>query len=245
MNPSRSREFWNGARDSLPVIIGAVPFGIIFGVLAINAGLSAAATLGMSLLVFAGSAQFVAAGLIGQGSALLIIVFTTLIVNLRHALYAASLGPYLSGKPQRWLLPLGFWLTDETYAVVVQRYGKADQSPFKHWYHLGSSIAMYLNWQICTVVGIVSGTRLEGMGSWGLEFALAVTFIGIVVPMLRSIPMLACALVAGSVAVLLRDWPHQIGLMLGSLSGIVFALIVQRIPLTKRKTGVGDQGASV
>jgi 4-azaleucine resistance transporter AzlC len=233
-----------GARDSLPVIVGAVPFGIIFGVLAISAGLSPAATLGMSLLVFAGSAQFVAAGLIGQSSALLIIVFTTLVVNLRHALYAASLGPYLAGKPQRWLLPLGFWLTDETYAVVIKRYVKADQSPFKHWYHLGSSIAMYLNWQICTIVGLVAGTRLQDMESWGLEFALAVTFIGIVVPMLRSVPMLACALAAGSLAVLLRDLPHQSGLMLGSLGGIVFALIIQRLPLKKRKAGINDQEAS-
>ncbi len=140
--PNASSEFWSGARDTIPVVVGAIPFGIIFGALAINAGLSVAATLGMSLFVFAGSSQFVAAGLVAQGAGILVIVLTTFVVNLRHALYSASLGPFLSRLPQRWLLPLGFWLTDETYAVVVQRYARRDDSPFKHWYHLGSSVAM-------------------------------------------------------------------------------------------------------
>ncbi|MBX2884696.1 MAG: AzlC family ABC transporter permease [Granulosicoccus sp.] len=229
MTSTRTREFWNGARDSLPVIIGSIPFGVIFGALAINAGLSVAATLGMSLIVFAGSAQFVAAGLIAQGAGLIVIVFTTFVVNLRHALYAASLGPYLKGKPQRWLLPLGFWLTDETYAVVVQRYANADQSVNKHWYHLGSSVAMYVNWQICTVAGLLAGAQLQGMTDWGLEFAMVVTFIGIIVPMLTTIPMISCALIAGLCAMLLRDLPHQIGLMLGSLAGITLAMLLARM----------------
>ena len=220
-------EFWSGARDTIPVIVGAVPFGIVFGVLAINAGLSVAATLGMSLLVFAGSSQFVAAGLVAQGAGVFVIVLTTFVVNLRHALYSASLGPHLSKLGQRWLLPLGFWLTDETYAVVVQRYARNDGSPHKHWYHLGSSVAMYSNWQLCTLIGIVAGTQLQGMAAWGLEFAMVVTFIGIVVPLLRSVPMVLCAVVAGAVALLLRDWPNQLGLMLGALAGIGAALLAE------------------
>lgn len=224
-NPSS--EFWSGARDTIPVVVGAIPFGIIFGALAINAGLSVAATLGMSLFVFAGSSQFVAVGLVAQGAGILVIVVTTFVVNLRHALYSASLGPYLSTLPQRWLLPLGFWLTDETYAVVIQRYARRDDSLHKHWYHLGSSVAMYSNWLLCTVVGIVAGTQLQGMADWGLEFAMIVTFIGIVVPLLREVPMLLCAVVAGAVSFLLREWPNQIGLMLGALAGIAAAMLVE------------------
>ena len=209
------------------MVVGAIPFGIIFGALAINAGLSVAATLGMSLFVFAGSSQFVAVGLVAQGAGILVIVVTTFVVNLRHALYSASLGPYLSTLPQRWLLPLGFWLTDETYAVVIQRYARRDDSLHKHWYHLGSSVAMYSNWLLCTVVGIVAGTQLQGMADWGLEFAMIVTFIGIVVPLLREVPMLLCAVVAGAVSFLLREWPNQIGLMLGALAGIAAAMLVE------------------
>lgn len=218
-----------GARDTIPVIVGAIPFGIIFGALAINAGLSVAATIGMSLFVFAGSSQFVAAGLVAQGAGILVIVATTFVVNLRHALYSASLGPYLSKLSHRWLLPLGFWLTDETYAVVIQRYARDDDSPNRHWYHLGSSVAMYSNWLLCTVVGIAAGTQLKGMADWGLEFAMVVTFIGIVVPLLKNMPMILCAVVSGVVAVLLREMPSQLGLMLGALAGIAIAMVVDAV----------------
>lgn len=229
MHSERSTEFWSGVRDTVPVIVGAIPFGIIFGALAVDAGLSAYATMGMSLLVFAGSSQFVAAGLVGQGAGMLVIVLTTFVVNLRHALYSASLGPFLSRKSQRWLLPLGFWLTDETYAVVVRRYARADKSPYMHWYHLGSSVSMYVNWQLCTLIGVVAGTQLQGMADWGLEFAMVVTFIGIVVPLLINLPTLFCAVSAGAVAVLLRDLPHQLGLISGAVIGISAAMLLDAL----------------
>jgi len=89
---------------------------------------------------------------------------------------------------------------------------------------------MYVNWQFCTVIGMVAGAQMQGMADWGLEFAMVVTFIGIVVPLLRTCPMLLCALVAGIAALLLRDLPHQIGLMLGSLLGIGVAMIVSPKP---------------
>jgi len=223
--PSAATEFWRGAQATLPMIVGAIPFGILFGALAVNAGLSIAAIMGFSLIVFAGSSQFVAAGLVSQGASVAIIVLTTFIVNLRHALYSASLGPYLKHLPQRWLVPLGFWLTDETFAAVIGRFRAAETeaggAPNMHWFQLGSSVVMYLNWQVCTIIGIVTGTRLEAMSEWGLEFAMVVTFIGIVVPLIRRWPMLVCAVVAGGMALLLRDLPHQLGLIVASLVAIV------------------------
>ena len=119
---SPREEFWGGVKATLPMIVGAIPFGILFGALAINAGISLAATLGISLFVFAGSAQFVATGLVAAGTGLGVIVLTTLFVNLRHALYAVSIGPYVKYLPQRWLIPLGFWLTDETTHELVLRF---------------------------------------------------------------------------------------------------------------------------
>ena len=221
---SRKEEFWRGIRATVPMIIGAIPFGILFGALAINAGLSVAATLGFSAIVFAGSAQFVAAGLVAAGTGIGVIVLTTFFVNLRHALYAVSIGPYIKHLPQRWMLPLAFWLTDETFAAVIARYREseheADGGPHKHWFQLGSSIAMYSNWQLCTVIGLVAGTRLEGMREWGLEIAIVVTFIGIVVPLIHRMPMLVCAIVAGGCALVFRELPHQLGLIVASVIGI-------------------------
>lgn len=215
----------NGIRDTVPLIVGAIPFGILFGALANAAGLSILATLGLSLFVFAGSAQFICATLVSQGASLGIIVLTTFVVNLRHALYSASLGPYLRHLTWRWQMPLGFWLTDETYAIVIKRYQDTDGSNCKHWYFFGSALAMYVNWQICTVIGIVTGQALTGMKDWGLEFAMVVTFIGIVVPLVTSLPMLICAVVAGVVGVLARDLPNHSGLIVASLAAIAAGLL--------------------
>ena len=115
---SRQSEFWKGARDTLPLIIGAIPFGIIFGTLSAKAGLSPAGTVGMSMFVFAGSAQFIAMGLVGAGTAWPMIVLTTFVVNFRHLLYTATLLEDLKRLPRRWQVLLTFGLTDETFAVI-------------------------------------------------------------------------------------------------------------------------------
>ena len=128
----------------------------------------------------------------------------------------------------RWLIPLGFWLTDETYAVVITRYQQRDGSPHKHWYYFGSALAMYGNWQLCTLIGIFAGNQLQGLAEWGLEFAMVVTFIGIVVPMLVSRPMLVCALVSGATALVARGLPNQLGLILAAVAGILAGIVLER-----------------
>lgn len=222
-------ECFAGMRAILPLVVGTTPFGLLFGALAISVGLSWWATMGLSLIVFAGSSQFVAAGLVGQGASIGIIVMTTFVVNLRHALYAASLGPYLRHLSHRWLVPLAFVLTDEAYAAVIYRFEQADASPNKHWFYLGGALLMYMNWQFWTVVGIVAGQRLQSVGDLGLEFAMVVTFIGIVVPLIRQWPMLVCAAVAGVTALLFHSLPHQLGLILAALCGIGSGCIAQYI----------------
>lgn len=217
---TRLHEFLNGIKDTLPMVVGAFPFGLIFGVVGVNAGLSPLAVAGLSLFVFAGSAQFIGVGLVAQAVPLPFIVLTTFIVNLRHMLYAASLAPYIKHLDQKWLLPLAFWLTDETYAIVIRRYPQADSSPHKHWYHLGSSVIMYGHWQFATILGIVAGTQLEGLTSLGLDFAMVVTFLGIVIPLIVNRPMLICAVAAGIVAVLTNDMPNKSGLMVAAFTGI-------------------------
>lgn len=226
---TRRGEFRAGAQDTLPLIVGAIPFGIIFGAVAVTNGLSPLAALGMSLFVYAGSAQFIAAGLIAQGAGAAIIILTTFVVNLRHALYGASLAPYARHLSQRWLLPLGFWLTDESYAVVIRRYQHAGESPYGHWYFLGSTVAMYTNWQICTVIGIVAGQELEGLAGLGLDFAMVVTFTGIIMPLIINRPMLVCALTAGVVGVLTAGVPHKLGLIITAVVAIAAGMLAESL----------------
>ncbi|MCF8045794.1 MAG: AzlC family ABC transporter permease, partial [Desulfarculaceae bacterium] len=122
MTSEHGREFLKGARDTIPLILGAIPFGIIFGTLASGTDLSFGAAMAMSLFVFAGSAQFIAIGLVNQGTAWLVIVLTTFVVNLRHLLYGAALVPYYRKLSQGWKVLLSFGLTDETFAVSCMRY---------------------------------------------------------------------------------------------------------------------------
>ena len=224
--PTRQAEFWAGFRDTFPLVVGASPFAVIFGALAVSSqGTSTA--LAMSAFVFAGSAQFIAITLMTAGASSAVIILTTFVVNLRHALYSATLGPHVKHLPQRWLIPLGFWLTDESFVIVVSRYNRADDSPYKHWYFLGSEIFMYTNWVFWTCVGAIAGERIKNPQNWGLDFALIVTFIGMVIPYLKNRPMQLAVLVAAISAVLTNGLPNKLGLVITSLLGILAGYLAE------------------
>jgi 4-azaleucine resistance transporter AzlC len=184
--------------------------------------------MAMSLFVFAGSAQFIATGLIAAGAGTGTIVLTTLIVNLRHMLYATTLAPYMKQLPHKWLLPLGFWLTDESFVVTVKRYINQDRSPYKHWFFFGSAVFMYSNWQVCTFIGLTAGQAIPDPRSWGLDYAMTVTFIGMLVPMVANRPALIAVAVAGVMALITNGLPNQAGLFIAALSGISAGVIAER-----------------
>jgi 4-azaleucine resistance transporter AzlC len=218
---SPQQEALAGARDIFPLVVGAIPFGLIFGTLAQGSGLSFGATLGMSAFVFAGSSQFIALGLLAAGSTLPLIVLTTVVVNLRHLLYAASLLPYLAGTRQGRRGVMGFFLTDEAFAVAIRRYQQPDLSPHKHWYYLGAAVTMYVNWVFCTGLGLTVGQLIPNAATWGLDFAMVATFIGMIVPYATTRPMVGAILTAGLVAVLAQGLPHQLGLMVAAIAGVL------------------------
>jgi 4-azaleucine resistance transporter AzlC len=226
---TRRAEFWAGMRDTFPLAVGASPFAIIFGAVAVTSGISPTGAMAMSLFVFAGSSQFIAAGLVASGAGAGIIILTTFIVNLRHALYSATLAPHLKGLPQRWLVPLGFWLTDESFVVTARRFSQPDHSRRKHWYFLGSAVFMYTNWQVWTYIGLQAGQALpaEQVAGLGLDFAALAAFTGMLVPLLRARPMLLAALVGGVSAVLLNSLPGKIGLILAALLGVAAGVVAE------------------
>ncbi len=220
--------FWRGVRDTFPLLVGASPFGLIYGALGIASGLSPLATAAMSAVVFAGSAQFIAVSLVAAGTPVLVIALTTFVVNARHILYAATLAPQLKGLSTRWLVPLGFWLTDESFVVAANGFEARSTPEDRKWYLLGSEIAMFLNWQIATWVGVAAGQAIPDPASWGLEFALVVTFIGMLVPMLKGKPEVVAVLVAGITALLAVNLPHRSGLLLAAVLGIVAGLLAEQ-----------------
>ena len=232
----RSVLFLEGAKDTFPLIVGAIPFGIIFGTLAATAGISFAATMGLSIFVFAGSSQFVCVGLVAAGTAWPMIVLTTFVVNLRHLLYSATMVPFYKGLSRAWKVVLSFGLTDETFAVAVHRYTRMAGSPGNHYYNLGSMVFMYLSWNLCTLLGLTAGRAFPEISEWGLDFAMPATFIGIVLPYLVSKPMWASVVTAGVVSILSAGLPHKLGLMVAAVAGVAVGLLCERVLSKKQKT---------
>ncbi len=239
---TRKSEFWRGARDTLPLIIGAIPFGIIFGTLSAKAGLSPAGTMGMSMFVFAGSAQFIAMGLVGAGTAWPMIVLTTFVVNFRHLLYTATLLEDLKRLSRRWQVLLTFGLTDETFAVAVGRWRTIDDSPHKHWYHFGSMLFMYTNWNLCTIVGLVAGRVLSDVAGLGLDFAMVAAFIGMVMPYVKDKPNVATVVAAGASALIFYGLPHKLGLIVAAIIGILAGVIAENMKTRREPSSVSSTG---
>lgn len=227
--------FFEGAKDTFPLIVGAIPFGIIFGTLATTAGLSFVATMGMSMFVFAGASQFVCLSLLVAGTAWPMIVLTTFVVNLRHMLYGATMVPFYKELNPLWKILLAFGLTDETFAVAVNRYNQKDGVPGKHYYNLGSMVFMYTNWNLCTIIGFTAGNAFPGISHWGLDFAMPATFIGIVIPYLVSKPMWASVITAGTVSIMAGGLPHKLGLMVAALAGVTAGVICEKVFSRKKE----------
>jgi 4-azaleucine resistance transporter AzlC len=238
MHPTRLSSFAAGARDTMPMMVGAVPFALIYGTLVAASPLALWQGQLMSLTVFAGSSQFIALGLVAGQAGLVVVWLTTFVVNLRHVLYAANLLPHVARLPARWRWPLGFLLTDETFAVMAGYYDRHPEAPLGHWYFLGSGASMYVNWQCWTFAGLLFGTAFPELRSYGLDFALVATFIAIIVPQLGKVPHLAAALSAGALAFLLRGLPYQLGLMSAVLAGVLVGLV-----LSRRRRGLASERA--
>lgn len=229
LNADQWRELGRGIQAELPITLGVIPFGMIYGVLAIAAGLPPSQAQAMSSIVFAGSAQFIAAQLIGVGTPAAILLLTTFIVNLRHMLYSASLTARVRhlSAPWRWLL--AYLLTDEVYAVTILHYDNEMQAAqHKHFFFLGAGLTLWTTWQVSTAVGIFLGAQVPA--SWSLDFTLALTFIGLVVPVLTDRPHAGAALSAGLVAVVTYDLPFKLGLMAAALTGIAVGVWLENPP---------------
>jgi len=218
--------FWAGVRAELPLLIGVFPFGMIYGALALGAGLSPAAAQMMSSIVFAGSSQFAVAQLVHEAAPAVVIIVTIAMINLRHMLYSASMAPYLKHLPTRWKALLSYLLTDEAYAATVTHYQVAGVTPTSHWFLLGAGLALWSTWQISSALGIFLGAALPA--SWPLDFALPVTFIAMVAPTLKGRPLVAAALVSGLVALLAYGLPYKLGFILAALVGIAAGMLLER-----------------
>lgn len=210
-------DFLSGIRDELPILVGVIPFGFIYAILAQQTGLTGLETIGMSLFVFAGSSQLLLVKLAALNASLLVIVLTGFIINLRHLLYSASIAPHTKDLSIAWKVMLSYLLTDEAYAVTIAKFQNYDKKT-KHWYFFGAGFALWSSWQISTWLGLVIGAQIPT--SWSLDFALPLTFIALVVPMIKDRPGLFAAISSSVIATLTIHFPFKIGLIIAAIIGI-------------------------
>ncbi|VBB07812.1 branched-chain amino acid transport permease [Lucifera butyrica] len=219
----RTRELQQGILETVPLIFGIMPFGITFGVMGLTAGLTPAEVMLMSVLVFAGAAQFVAVSMIAAGiHAWVMIVLTTLLINLRHLLMGASLAPYLTRLPAGAQAFLAFHMADETYMVTVNRAERAGYSP---WFQLGTNLTGYATWLISTMLGLELGKYIGDPLRWGLDFAMPATFLAMLVPRLQDrtgiiVSAVAAFTAIGGAVYLPGKWYILLATLAACLTGI-------------------------
>lgn len=204
-----------------PVILGYLPIGLSYGVIARHSGLETAEAVVMSILVFAGSSQLVAAGMFGAGAGAWSVVLATFLVNLRHLLFGAALCPRLGSVPKKWLPWLAFGITDEFFAVVTA--ASQESWPVYAWL----SLSAYLGWVTSSAAGALLGEVTGPTWSRAMGFALAAMFIGLLIPQLtRRSRVLAACVGAGAVLILGRFLPDGVSLVLAILVGATTGTVV-------------------
>jgi 4-azaleucine resistance transporter AzlC len=191
-----SRDVREGIKAALPIVLGYLPVGIAYGVLARAAGLSTLETGAMSLIVFAGASQFIAVGMLASGIATLPIILTTLAVNSRHLLMSSAIAPHFKGLPLKKLIPLAAQLTDESFAVAMADTVKMSGRPI---YLIALQMTAWLAWFSGSLAGALFGSVVDS-ASFGIPFAMTALFICLLVIQIKSRAHLVVALVAGVLA---------------------------------------------
>ncbi|MFH9424285.1 AzlC family ABC transporter permease [Streptomyces sp. NPDC017529] len=224
LRDSRGGEAAQGALAAVPVIIGAIPFGLLFGALAEAQHLDLTNTMLMSVLVNSGSAQMIGLGMITAGAMWPLTVMTVLLVNLRHVFYSAALAPHVRPMPFVWRAAIAFGMTDAVYALAAKRFSApAPAVDNRRWYVLSNAIVIYVAWNLSTLGGWLFGQTLADLSSWGLDFAVYASYIGLVVSSFTTKRAVAIGLVTGAGGLLLSHLPYQSGLFIATLVGTSLA----------------------
>ena len=213
-----------GVRDVSPLLLGIAPFGLVAGIAAVNAGLGLAEAVGMSVIVFAGASQLAAIELIGENAPLAVVIGTAVVINLRVVMYSASIAPHFADYGRKLRAGLAYLLTDQAYAISVAEF-EANPGRSRWRYYLGAAGALWVVWQIGTVVGVVVGAGVPD--AWGLTFAVPLVFLALLVPAMKDRPTTAAAVAAGAVTVVAGGLPLNLGLLTGAVSGIAVGLLTE------------------
>lgn len=224
--PPRARdEFLRGFRLALPIMTGIGAWGLVSGVAMINSGLTLGQAIGMTLIVYAGSAQLACLPLMAAGVPIGIVMLTAGIVNLRFLIYGLGLAPAFRSQPWFRKLMLGYFSADVTYVLFVPRYQEDPRRPHVIALYLGMVAAGWGIWQGASIAGILLAARIPT--DWGLDLAGSLALLALVVPLIVGVPVMVGVTVAGAVALMGIDWPMRLGVIAAVAAGVTAALVVE------------------
>lgn len=223
---SAREDAFAGVKAVSPLILGIVPFALVAGITAVEAGFSPLQAVGMSVVVFAGASQLAAIELTGKTAPIAIVVLTALVVNLRFVMYSASIAPYFRRFDSRWKWLSAYVLTDQAYALSVAEYRESSPSErSRKWFYLGTACTLWVVWQFGTAVGALLGATIPN--GLSLEFAVPLTFLALVFHSIEDRQTIVAAVVGAAVGVLANPLPFNLGLITGGLVGILAGTLVE------------------
>ena len=231
-----------GLRDAIPILLAVTPFGLVAGVSAIEVGLPVAHAVGMSYVVYAGTAQLAALQLLAVGSPFAVILLTTLLLNLRFALYSATLAPHVRGPSWPVRLWMASLMTDQSMALGIHRYATKPERGAKVAYYLGVSVPVWVVWTTASTIGVFLSAAVPA--GWSLEFAVPLVFLTLwVFALARGRgPVWWAGGVGAVVAIFARPLPFNLGLLVASFAGIAAGLAAEHLH-DRRRLRAGPGGA--
>lgn len=212
-DPSLSTAFWRGFRNAMPFLLVVVPFGVLFGVAGSEGGFSFWEVMGFSVLVIAGASQFTAVQLMADHTPTVLVLVTSLAVNLRMAMYSASLAPHLGAAPAWKKSLVAYFMIDQSFALADADYTRRPEQSLaqKLAFYAGACIPTCPTWYVGTLIGVLLGKSIPA--AFALDFAVPVTFLAMIAPMLRSVPHLVAACVSVVAALSLAFLPAGTGVL--------------------------------
>ena len=227
-----SKIFTKGVLDTLPLLIPVFPFGLIIGVIGIDLGFSPLMVYISSLIVFSGSAQIVLFQLMSGGASPLVTLTSVGVTNSRHFLYGAVLSEYLENLSSTWKAFLSYFLVDQSFALSHKFFKKNSKLGNKHFYLLGSGFALWVVWQISSLVGIFLGSIVPE--ELGLSFAIPLTFLSLIIHEFRKFDHLVVICVSGVLAIIFYEIPFKAYIITASLGALFIAWIITNIKFKKK-----------
>ena len=224
---SNLKVFFKGIIDVSPLMIPVVPFGLIFGVLAIDIGFTPLETMGMSLIIFGGASQIVLLQLFSGGASSLVIISSVGAVNSRHLLYGAVVSEHLSDLKLTWKIIISYFLIDQAFARSNE-YLKKNKEKNKYFHLIGGGATCWVVWQTTIFLGIILGAAI--LDKLGLSFAVPLTFLALLVNDFRKLVNVVVIIISGLVATFGFNFiPYKAYVIVAALAGLFVAMILTKM----------------